>query len=47
MWSAVAEKLIITVTGAKLLHVHSVSPFSEQPLTPFESLIYIGQTQRS
>jgi hypothetical protein len=28
--------LMITVTGAKLLHVHSVSPFCRQPLTPIE-----------
>jgi hypothetical protein len=31
------RKMIITVTGAKLLHVHSVSQSSRQPLTPFES----------
>jgi hypothetical protein len=31
------KKLKITVTGAKLLHAHSVSHFSRQPLTPFES----------
>jgi hypothetical protein len=30
------RKMMITVTGAKLLHLHSVSPFSPQPLTPFE-----------
>jgi hypothetical protein len=30
-------KMNITVTGAKLLHVHSVSQFSWQPPTPFES----------
>jgi hypothetical protein len=28
------RKLIITVTGAKLLHVHSVSPFSRQTIDP-------------
>jgi hypothetical protein len=33
----VLGKLIITVTDAKLLHVHSVSPFSRQPPTPFKS----------
>jgi hypothetical protein len=31
------RKLINTITGAKLLHVHSVSPFSRQPLIPSES----------
>jgi hypothetical protein len=31
------RKWKFTVTGAKLLHVHSVSQFSRQPLTPFES----------
>jgi hypothetical protein len=30
-------KMIFTVIGAKLLHVHSVSPLSQQLLTPFES----------
>jgi hypothetical protein len=30
-------KLKITVTGAKLRHVHSVSQYSLQLLTPFES----------
>jgi hypothetical protein len=28
---------MITVSGAKLLHVQSVSPFSRQPPTTFES----------
>jgi hypothetical protein len=31
------RKLKIIVTGAKLLHVHSVSQFSWQPLTSLES----------
>jgi hypothetical protein len=31
------RKLKITVTGAKLLYEHSVSPFSRQLLTPYES----------
>jgi hypothetical protein len=31
------RKLKNTVTGAKLLHVHNVSQFSRQLLTPFES----------
>jgi hypothetical protein len=31
------RKLKLTVTGAKLLHVYSVSLFSRQPSTPFES----------
>jgi hypothetical protein len=30
-------KIIFTVKGAKLLHVHSVSQLSQQLLTPFES----------
>jgi hypothetical protein len=36
-WSRLLIKLKITVTGAKLRHVHSVSHYSLQPLTPFES----------
>jgi hypothetical protein len=31
------RKWINTVTGAKLLHVQSISPFSQQLPTPFES----------
>jgi hypothetical protein len=31
------RKLKNTVTGAKLLHVHSLCQFPRQPLTPFES----------
>jgi hypothetical protein len=36
--SVVAEKLILTVTSAKLLH--SVLPFSRQSPTPFESCFH-------
>jgi hypothetical protein len=37
MLSVVAEKIEFFCTGAKLLHVYSVSQFPRQPLTPFES----------